>query len=151
MQELAIAALIAACLKTAQQAWGTPEELREAWAAFVELCRARRWGVFLLPEVLAFSAWLEEHGHPIVHHHHHDHAGHVHEETKAEPDDLTKLRILLPHWIEHNEEHAASFERWVARARAVRWGETAQHIEEAVERMAACNQALRAALEALEG
>jgi len=22
-----------------------------------------------------------------------------------------KLRILLPHWIEHNEEHAASFQR----------------------------------------
>ena len=84
-------------------------------------------------------------------HHHHHHAGHAHEETKAEPDDLTKLRILLPHWIEHNEEHAASFERWVARARALRRGETAQRIEDAVERMAACNQALRAALEALEG
>ncbi|MBC8448640.1 MAG: hypothetical protein H8D78_12910 [Chloroflexi bacterium] len=60
--------LIAACLETAQQAWGTPEELQVAWAAFVELCRAGRWGVFLLPEVLAFSAWLEEHGYPIVHH-----------------------------------------------------------------------------------
>ena len=84
-------------------------------------------------------------------HHHHHHAGHVHEETKAEPDDLTKLRILLPHWIEHNEEHGASFERWVAGARALRRGETAQRIEDAVERMAACNQALRAALEALEG
>jgi alcohol dehydrogenase YqhD (iron-dependent ADH family) len=85
------------------------------------------------------------------HHHDHHHAGHAHEETKSEADDLTKLRILLPHWIEHNEEHAASFERWVPRARAVRQGETAQRIEEAVERMAACNQALRAALAALEG
>jgi len=84
-------------------------------------------------------------------HHYHHHAGHVHEETKAEPDDLTKLRILLPHWIEHNEEHAASFERWGARARALRRGKTAQRIEDAVERMADCNQALRAALEALEG
>ena len=84
-------------------------------------------------------------------HHHHYHAGHVHEETKAESDDLTKLRILLPHWIEHNEDHAASFERWVAKARELGREETAQRIEEAVERMAACNQALRAALEALEG
>lgn len=69
----------------------------------------------------------------------------------AVPDDLTKLRVLLPHWIEHNEEHAISFQRWVARARELGREETAQQIEEAVERMAACNQALRAALEALEG
>jgi len=83
--------------------------------------------------------------------HHPRQAGHAHAATPAEPDDLTKLRILLPHWIEHNEEHAASFERWVARARALRRGEPAQRREDAVERMAACNQALRAALEALEG
>ncbi len=90
----------------------------------------------------------EEHHH---HHHHHHHTGHAHEGAKAEPDDLTKLRILLPHWIEHNEEHAAGFQRWVAKARALGQEETAQRIEEAVERMAACNQVLRAALEALEG
>ncbi|MDY6878465.1 MAG: hypothetical protein SWK90_19985 [Chloroflexota bacterium] len=83
--------------------------------------------------------------------HHHHHAGHTHEETKAEPDDLVKLRILLPHWIEHNEDHAVGFERWVAKARELGQEETAQWIEEAVGRMAACNQALNAALEALEG
>ena len=92
----------------------------------------------------------EEHHHH--HHHHHEHAEHAHEEeAKAESDDLTKLRILLPHWIEHNEEHAASFQRWVAGARELGREETARRIEEAVERMAACNQALTAALEALEG
>jgi len=26
--------------------------------------------------------------------------------------DLEKLRVLLPHWIGHNEEHQAEFERW---------------------------------------
>jgi len=85
------------------------------------------------------------------HHHHHHHAGHAHEETKADPNDLIKLRVLLPHWIEHNEEHAASFERWVAKARELGREETAQRIEEAVEQMGVCNQALIAALEALEG
>jgi hypothetical protein len=60
--------LIIACLRTARQAWGTPEELRAAWAVFVELCRAGQWKVFPLPEVLAFSAWLEEHGYPAAHH-----------------------------------------------------------------------------------
>jgi len=48
-------------------------------------------------------------------HHHHDHTG-------GEHTDLDKLRVLLPHWIEHNEEHAASFESWAAKARvAGRW------------------------------
>lgn len=60
--------LIATCLWTAGQAWGTPEELRAAWATFVELRRAGQWEVFPLPEVLAFSSWLEEHGYPPVHH-----------------------------------------------------------------------------------
>ena len=60
--------LISACLRTAQQAWGTPEELQAAWATFVELCQAGKWEAFPLAEVLAFSAWLEEHGYPPVHH-----------------------------------------------------------------------------------
>ena len=60
--------LIAACLRTAEQPWGTPEELRTVWATFVELCRVERWEVFPLAEMLAFSAWLEEHGYPPVHH-----------------------------------------------------------------------------------
>ena len=86
------------------------------------------------------------------HHHHHHHAGHAHdEEAEAEPKDLTKLRILLPHWIEHNEDHAVSFERWVAKARELGREKTAQWIEEAVQQMAACNQALTTALESLEG
>lgn len=74
--------------------------------------------------------------------HHHDH----------EHDDrnLDKLRVLLPHWIEHNQEHAASFQKWSTKAQELGQQETAQHIEEAVERMAACNDALTAALEALE-
>jgi len=60
--------LIAACLRAAQRAWGTPEELQAAWATFVELCQAGKWEAFPLAEVLAFSAWLEEHGYPPVHH-----------------------------------------------------------------------------------
>jgi len=71
-------------------------------------------------------------------------------EAKAEPDDITKLRVLLPHWIDHNEEHAASFRRWADKARALGREETAQQIEKAVEQMAACSQALAAALKELE-
>ena len=31
---------------------------------------------------------------------------------------VEKLRILLPHWIEHNQSHAAEFRKWAASARA---------------------------------
>jgi len=89
----------------------------------------------------------EKHHH---HHHHHHHAGHAHEETKAVPDELAKQCMLLPHRIAHNGEHAAGFRRWAARASELGQEEAAQRIEEAVERMAACNQALADALETLE-
>ena len=75
---------------------------------------------------------------------------HKHDHTSGEHADLDKLRVLLPHWIKHNEEHAASFENWAAKARVLGQEETAQRIEESVQQMAACNQALAAALEALE-
>jgi hypothetical protein len=32
--------------------------------------------------------------------------------------DQSKLRALLPHWIEHNAEHAAEFRNWAEKARA---------------------------------
>jgi len=70
---------------------------------------------------------------------------------KAFSEDLTKLRILLPHWIEHNGEHAERFREWAEKAREMGLEEVAQRIEEAVERMAACNAALTEALKALEG
>ena len=31
-------------------------------------------------------------------------------------NDTDKLRVLLPHWIEHNGEHAAEFRKWAERA-----------------------------------
>jgi len=60
--------LVAACLQTAERTWGTPDELRAAWATFVDLCRAGQWPVFSLPEVEVFSAWVEEQGYPVAHH-----------------------------------------------------------------------------------
>ena len=31
-------------------------------------------------------------------------------------DEREKLRVLLPHWIEHNAEHAGEFRQWAGRA-----------------------------------
>lgn len=30
----------------------------------------------------------------------------------AEKTTMEKLRILLPHWIEHNHNHGAEFKKW---------------------------------------
>ena len=88
----------------------------------------------------------------MEHIHEHTHAASEHEHGAIPvPDDLVKLRILLPHWIEHTQDHAASFRKWAERARELGLEAVAEQIEVAVERMATCNQALRAALEALEG
>jgi hypothetical protein len=57
-----------------------------------------------------------------------------------------KLRTLLPHWIEHNAEHAADFRRWAGMA-----GEAEADIEAAATQMEAANDALAAALEKLGG
>lgn len=34
--------------------------------------------------------------------------------------ETEKLRVLLPHWIEHNGEHAGEFRDWAQKAGAAR-------------------------------
>jgi ferric-dicitrate binding protein FerR (iron transport regulator) len=57
-----------------------------------------------------------------------------------------KLRALLPHWMEHNAEHAAEFRRWAELA-----GESGSDIRAAADQMEEANEALAAALEKLGG
>lgn len=57
-----------------------------------------------------------------------------------------KLRAMLPHWIEHNIEHAAQFRLWAGLA-----AEAEADIEMAAVQMEAANEALTAALEKLGG
>jgi hypothetical protein len=78
--------------------------------------------------------------------HKHDPTAHDDERKTA----LAKLRILLPHWIEHNEEHAASFREWADKARELGLEPVAEQIEVATDQMSACGQALAAALRELE-
>jgi hypothetical protein len=61
-------------------------------------------------------------------------------------DDSEKLRVLIPHWIEHNEAHAGEFRQWAAQA-----GAAETDIVLAAERMGAVNAALADALERLGG
>lgn len=64
-------------------------------------------------------------------------------------NDQDKVRALLPHWIEHNEEHAADFNQWAGRVRAEGQEEVAEEIALAAKQLGWVNEALTAALEKL--
>ena len=61
-------------------------------------------------------------------------------------NETDKLRVLIPHWIEHNREHAAEFRDWARQA-----GDAAPEILSAADRMAQVNEDLESALEKLGG
>ena len=57
-----------------------------------------------------------------------------------------RLRVLIPHWIEHNQEHADEFRRWADQA-----GNASPQLLAAAEAIAQANQSLSVALEKLGG
>jgi hypothetical protein len=61
-------------------------------------------------------------------------------------DDLEKLRVLIPHWIEHNGEHAGEYREWASRA-----GAAGSEILEAARVVERANESLQAALDKLGG
>jgi len=65
--------------------------------------------------------------------------------------ELEKLGVLLPHWMEHNAEHAAEFRGWAAKARDAGREAAAVEIEKAAGALAGANEALSAALRDLAG
>jgi len=66
-------------------------------------------------------------------------------------DDLIRLQRLLPHWIEHNEEHAEEFRKWAERAREAGEVHVADHLLAAARILAHANEALQGALDHLGG
>lgn len=61
-------------------------------------------------------------------------------------DEVEKLRVLIPHWIEHNVEHADEFREWAARA-----GAAQKDLEAAAAVLKAVNEHLQVALQKLGG
>lgn len=57
-------------------------------------------------------------------------------------DDLKKLAVLLPHWAEHNAEHAQEFREWAERAERMGHAEAAAQIRAAADALEQANQAL---------
>jgi hypothetical protein len=64
-------------------------------------------------------------------------------------DEIDKLRVLLPHWIEHNGEHAGEFRTWADRVGSARDAllDAARLIEEANARLQDALEQLGGALE----
>ena len=61
-------------------------------------------------------------------------------------NEIEKLRMLIPHWIEHNNEHAEEYHRWAEKA-----SEASADLLVAVDALKKINQTLGAALEKLGG
>jgi len=70
---------------------------------------------------------------------------------EAISEEVVRLRALLPHWIEHNEEHAEEFQKWAGRARAAGEPHVADHLLAAARALAQANEALQGALDHLGG
>lgn len=63
-------------------------------------------------------------------------------------EELEKLQVLLPHWIEHNKGHAAECQKW---AEAVEVGEVQKNLKAAFEAMEGVSCYLEKALTAAGG
>ncbi len=69
----------------------------------------------------------------------------------SEKSDIEKLRILLPHWIEHNNSHLAEFVKWQQAVTGEATDAAVERLAEAVEALGKAGQALDAALVELGG
>ena len=82
------------------------------------------------------------HGHDHDHDHEHTHEHvHTHGESTENKDEKT-LKILLVHWVNHNESHEEGFREWVSKAKEMGKEESAQYIEKAIEAMQKANEML---------
>ncbi len=69
----------------------------------------------------------------------------------SEQNTIKKLRVLLPHWIEHNNNHIAEFRKWESEARTESGQEVALLLEKATSDMEEAGKSLSEALEKVGG
>ncbi|MGB9775227.1 MAG: hypothetical protein ACPLYD_01660 [Anaerolineae bacterium] len=70
---------------------------------------------------------------------------------EAISEEIARLQALLPHWIEHNEEHAEEFQKWAERAREAGEVHVADHLLAAARMLLQANEALQGARDHLGG
>ncbi len=61
-------------------------------------------------------------------------------------DDLDKLRVMLPHWIEHNSGHGGEFLQWAGTMEAAGKPDIAELLKRAAASLRDAEAALAAAL-----
>lgn len=66
-----------------------------------------------------------------------------------EPGPADKLRILLAHWMKHNDAHAETYRQWAQRAEESALGEVGERLAHAADLTLAINRTLDAALKAM--
>ena len=64
-------------------------------------------------------------------------------------EELSKLRILLNYWIEHNQEHSQEFSEWADKAKALGEVEVAKEILQAAQEMDKASELLSKSLKRL--
>ncbi len=69
----------------------------------------------------------------------------------SEQNTIEKLRVLLPHWIEHNNNHIAEFRKWEGEVRKGSGEEVAQLLGKAISDMEVAGKSLSEALEKVGG
>ena len=60
--------------------------------------------------------------------------------------EIEKLRVLIPHWIEHNTEHEEEFRRWADKA-----GDFSGSLIAAADSIKIANKHLQSALDQMGG
>ncbi len=69
----------------------------------------------------------------------------------SEQDTIKKLRVLLPHWIDHNNNHIAEFRKWEGEARKESGEEVSLLLDKAISDMEKAGKSLSEALEKVGG
>ena len=61
-----------------------------------------------------------------------------------------KVKVLIPHWISHNEEHAGEYRKWAERLEAEGLVDTAERLRQAADLVVASNRHFQEAQTKLE-
>ncbi len=69
----------------------------------------------------------------------------------TEQDTIERLRVLLPHWIDHNNNHIAEFRKWEGEARKESGKEVSLLLDKAISDMEKAGKSLSEALEKVGG
>ena len=59
-----------------------------------------------------------------------------------ENETIKKLNVLLTHWLDHNREHAAEYDKWALRAKAEGFTEVSHALKEASDVIQKTNEKL---------